>query len=921
MAKPEGFDTLVAALVGVFAVPGREVPTIAEIKRKALELAPLLNYRGDVDAAVDESLLNIEIRMGIGHSLVAEDADHDPDWVIKRKIDWQYTKNYSLFLREEGWNPSVVKSLEVVTEKIVSLLQDPVAEGKWNRRGLVIGHVQSGKTANYLGLVARAADAGYRFIVIVAGIHNNLRRQTQERVDSGFVGWTSDPQNRVRVGVGKFHGHSRPVVLTNILADFTKQDAQKLQAGITDWSKPVVVVIKKNVSTLQQIHSWLKDFNLGAGESEIANAPMLFIDDEADNASVNTNKPDLDPTKTNALIRQILSLFSKSCYVGYTATPFANIFINPAAYDERTREDLFPRDFIYCLDAPNNYFGAEKIFLDTKGTENHVRKIVDAEDVIPLKHKRDFEIADLPPSLKRAILTFIITRSIRNVRGQRNKHCSMLVNVSRFVSIQKNIQILVHTYLESVRNAIRASYALPDELALKNAHIGLLKKVFHEENFDQALSWDEVKNELDNAIATMKPLVVNSSKTDEPLDYSAYEKKGEALTVIAIGGLSLSRGLTIEGLTVSYVYRNTKMYDTLMQMGRWFGYRPGYEDICRVYLSEESLGWYSHIAEATEELRDRVKEMRRFNRTPKDFGLLVQSHPDALVVTAANKMRFGVQRTIKVSFDGMLRETFVVSEDNDVHSRNRSLLGELYTQLDSEAAHLRFTGGAKPECPIWRNVSAEVVDAFLSKFSFHKHHDGMRDMVRSYLARIREDFPVWDIAFITLARARGNPEVFGGFSMVAQRRTVGSDHNEQPIRSEAGAGYFLSSKQRVAGAGDECVGLTPAEIKLAEAVAADNDRKGTGPTDRDYRHVSVRGRPLLMLHLIDLESLSKSEDGAPGQSERNPKILLKNIPALGVSFPATGTIKQIDYILNQVMIKQLEAESFDVPDDDEDYDQ
>lgn len=495
-------------------------------------------------------MLNIEIRMGIGHSLVDSAADHDPEWPNKREIDWSYTRNYSRFLREEGWNPTVVTSLEIVTERIVSLLQDPLGQGSWDRRGLVIGHVQSGKTANYLGLVARAADAGFRFIVIVAGIHNNLRRQTQERVDSGFVGWTSDPQSRIRTGVGKFHGHSRPVVLTNVLSDFTKQNAQQLQASLGDWSKPVVVVIKKNVSTLGQIHSWLKDFNLQSGESQIAGAPMLFIDDEADNASVNTSKPDLDPTKTNGLIREILALFRKSCYVGYTATPFANIFINPAAYDDRTREDLFPRDFIYCLDAPNNYFGAETIFLEDDGEAKHIRKIGDAEDILPLKHKKDIALTDLPKSLKQAIQTFLLTRAIRNVRGQRLKHCSMLINVSRFVDVQKNVRVLVHSYLETLRNAIRANYALPGSISVKNAYIASLKDLFDVEHFNGPESWEEVRAELDNAIGSIKTLVVNSSKSDEPLDYAAYSMRGEALNAIAVGGLSLSRGLTIEGLTV-----------------------------------------------------------------------------------------------------------------------------------------------------------------------------------------------------------------------------------------------------------------------------------------------------------------------------------------------------------------------------------
>jgi hypothetical protein len=761
--------------------------------------------------------------------------------------------------------------------------------------------------------VARAADAGYKFIVIVAGIHNNLRRQTQERVDSGFVGWTSDPQTRVRTGVGLYHDHSRPVVLTNVLSDFTKQNAQTVQGGLTDWSKPVVVVIKKNVSTLSQIHSWLKDFNLKVGESQIADAPMLFIDDEADNASVNTNKPDLDPTKTNALIREILALFRKSCYVGYTATPFANIFINPKAYDEQTREDLFPRDFIYCLDAPNNYFGAEKIFLDDEGEARHLRTIKDAEDIIPLKHKKDIQLNDIPLSMKRAIQTFILTRAIRNLRKQSTSHCSMLINISRFVDVQKNVRLLVHAYVESLKNAIRANYALPSQLALKNAYMASFKEIFDAEHYDGPEAWEQVKSELDSSVNAVRTIVVNSSKSDEPLDYAAYERRGEGLTAIAIGGLSLSRGLTIEGLTVSYMYRNTKMYDTLMQMGRWFGYRPGYEDICRVYLSEESAGWYSHIAEATEELRDRVKEMRRFNKTPKDFGLLVQSHPDALTVTAANKMQFAEQRAIKVSFDGMLRETFVISDQEAIHKKNRETYAAFAKTLSKTFSHLRVRDGSRPECPVWRGVEASSVDEFLARFTFHPHHEGMREMVRSYLQRIRDDFPLWDVAFITLAKERGTPVEVGPVRMVAQERSAGSDDGGRLLKSDAGPGYWISSKQRVAGTRDERVGLSEEELARANELATESGRK-TGATDRDFRNVKVRGRPLLMLHLIDLY------DG-PGDIDGGRRLLVENGPAIGVSFPATGNFKQVDYVMNQVMIAQLKAEAFDVPDEDEDYDQ
>ena len=914
MAKPPGFDTLVMTLIGCFTDGREEAPTLEEISARAAGLAPLVGYSGDITPAVNEALLTIEVRMGIGHSLVDEAAGHDPEWVTKREFPQTYNENYSRFLREEGWNSTVVGNLGIVTEKILGLLQDPEDEGQWSRRGLVIGHVQSGKTANYLGLVSRAADAGYKFIVIIAGIHNNLRRQTQERVDEGFVGRASDPLDKSPIGVGLYHGHPQPVALTTTMEDFKKADASKMRSSLTDWRKPVVVVIKKNVSTLQQIFSWLKDFNLSVGENQIANAPMLFIDDEADNASVNTNKIDLDPTKTNKLIREILALFTKNCYVGYTATPFANIFINPDSYgDKETLEDLFPKDFIYCLDAPNSYFGAEKIFIDETGADRFLREITDAEDILPLQHKKDISFSELPPSLKKAIRTFLLTRAIRNVRGQSHKHCSMLINASRFVAVQKSIRVLVNDYVKLLADAIRTNYAMPESRALLNSHMGDLKAVFDDEFPIINEKWSEVCAELDAAAQSVRLFVVNSSKSDEALDYNAYDKKGEALTAIAIGGLSLSRGLTIEGLSVSYMYRNTKMYDTLLQMGRWFGYRLGYEDICRVYLSPESIGWYEHIAIATEELRDRVKQMRQYGKSPKDFGLLVQSHPDALLVTASNKMRHAEERTFKVSYDGRLIETFVLSDDTFVHDQNRELLVNFYNDLNQGGnKNKRFYDGVeKDECAVWRGIDADIVDEFVQKFAWHAHHASTKELVRKYITRIRETFPTWDIAFMRPQNSVDRVVRLDGFDMYAQERGAGITKSNTLMQSDAAKGYFITAKQRVSGSRDESVGLDTNQLNAAKALAEDNPDRKNGPTNMDYRDVSVRGRPLLMLHLINLKD--KRDGGS--------KDLLPLAPAIGVSFPATGDFAQIDYVLNKVMIKQLETEAFDLPEDDEDQDE
>ena len=327
-----------------------------------------------METAIEQARIAIDTRMGAGVSpLLTLKPGTMRNGVSRREVTWTYSEGYEEYLKWEKWPPTVVQSLSDVCKKILGHLQDPVSEGCWDRRGLVIGPVQSGKTANYIGLVARAADAGYKFIIVIAGIHNNLRKQTQERIDAGFVGRSSDPNGREIIGVGRIvTDYPYPATLTNIYKDFNTQTAAQSGWSINDFSKPIVLVIKKNVSTLKSLQQWLQELNAKDG-GKISDVPMLMIDDEADNASINTNREDVDPTRTNTMLRKILSMFDKSCYVGYTATPFANIFINPEAYDAEAKEELFPRDFIYCLDAPTTYFGPEQVFLDDDRSGNHTR--------------------------------------------------------------------------------------------------------------------------------------------------------------------------------------------------------------------------------------------------------------------------------------------------------------------------------------------------------------------------------------------------------------------------------------------------------------------------------------------------------------------------------------------------------------------
>ena len=860
-------------------------PTRNEVEEAAEQLAGIFDFKTNPEPVITEALTAVDTRMGAGISLVDAETSHDEEWVSKREdINWTYSDAYEDYLKGERWAPPVIQSLSDVSVRILGHLQDPASEGDWDRRGLVIGHVQSGKTANYMGVIARAADAGYQFIIVIAGIHNSLRKQTQERIDEGFVGRSSKPGNYVKVGVGIKKGYPHPATLTNIHKDFNKNTAAQSGWRINDFTKPVILVIKKNVRTLDSLHVWLKEMN-AQGHGRISDVPMLMIDDEADHASINTNREDIDPTRTNAMIRRILRLFTKSCYVGYTATPFANIFINPESYgDEEVHKELFPPNFIYSLDPPTTYFDPEKVFLDEDDTSGTILEpITDCENYLPQTHKNYYEIPDLPPDLYRAIDQFIVARAIRNLRGHANRHCSMMINVSRFVSVQRSVKDLISVYIRKMRAAVKANYRMPDAVADRNEYMQALKDRLVSDYDHCGVVWSDVKEKLYAVLENLRIYAVNS-RSDEVLDYKKYEREGRGLTAIAVGGLSLSRGLTIEGLCVSYMYRNTRMYDTLMQMGRWFGYRTGYEDLCRIHLSKDSINWYAHIADASEELRQQIRRMRQANLSPEQFGLYVKAHPDSLLITALNKMRSGEQIKLKQNLSGKLIESYILPVSNDINRKNEKLIAKYW-----EAGFGGSTMKRNEKGWIAQDVSVGVIEEFLHEFVTHQSFSGRKYHVIEYLRAISDRFPKGDVLLISLKENGEDAEQFHlGFQ---KRRSAGKRGD-----------FWRMSKGRVASRGDEKLGLTEQQRQEAELIAHNRGGDTKKPSDIHFRE--VRKKPLLMLHVITPD-----------------KEAQQRIPAFGVSFPVGIYETDIEIVANTVLVDQMYDISTDSPDQEDDYDE
>ena len=438
-----------------------------------------------------------------------------------------YWDRYRKLLTEQGMSGHVLATMDTVTERILSLLENPAKQDPWDRRGMVVGHVQSGKTANYTGLICKAADAGYRLIVVIAGIHNRLRNQTQLRLDEGFVGRDSARllmnKDEQFVGVGRFDKTRRPVTFTNSVRDFNKGMATGVGVPLKNLNEPALFVIKKNSGTLKNLLEWLKEHNARVGTSTV-DAPMLLIDDEADNASINTKHGKGEVSRINGQIRDLLRMFERSCYVGYTATPFANIFIDPDSDDEMLGADLFPRDFIVSLDPPTNYFGPGRMFIHEPG--HFIRHVDDHDEFLPLRHRIDTQVTSLPASLETAIRTFVIARAIRLARGQVQQHCSMLVNASRFTDVQRQLRNEIHEFLEGIKASARVNGALPSERALLDPELKALHEVWSREyEASTEFPWTDVQPFLHEAAAPISVAEVNS-RSAGTLNYQDHEKAG-----------------------------------------------------------------------------------------------------------------------------------------------------------------------------------------------------------------------------------------------------------------------------------------------------------------------------------------------------------------------------------------------------------
>lgn len=653
----------------------------------------------------------------------------------------EYWRRYYDYLnRKPSWSLDAVRDIDDSTDAVLNYMADPSLKIKQDIYGIAFGYVQSGKTAHYLGVLNKAADAGYKIIIVLAGIHNNLRSQTQIRLEEEFLGYDvrgaiDDSQNAIGVGVGRNVSYH----LSALTSREEKGDFNKIKAG-TSMNPPFVLVSKKNASVLAQLIKYLRNLPIAIKKENgkkgfSVDYPLLVIDDEADQASLNTKecfnangtvKKELNPTTINKHIRTILSLFDCFSYVGYTATPFANIFIPPKINNKKYGKDLFPKDFIVNIPRPDNYIGAIEYF-GLKDLDDEVkamplfRVIEKGKSYLGKGTKKDDPVGPIPDELKLAIKSFVLSIALRNLRGQYAKPNSMLVHIVRFKGQQNLIKKKVEKYfIEEIYNYIKNNDSgIERELKQlwENDYVVTTEAMYNDFSRYMTdtpkLGWKDIYTEVKRFIKAREFTIY--SINGESSDTLIYENhKEEPFNVIVVGGDKLSRGLTLEGLIVSYFTRSSNTYDTLMQMGRWFGYRSGYLDLCRLFTTKLLHGYFVDISRATEDLVRQIKYMSEdVKQTPLQFGLGVESNPD-LLITSRNKMRTGTD--MKRDFSAHLSQTRIIDIDSNQFNENFEavenliyLMGEPATDKTIEERVYRKMGSHI----YWFDISGYDIASFL----------------------------------------------------------------------------------------------------------------------------------------------------------------------------------------------------------------
>lgn len=625
---------------------------------------------------------------------------------------WPALRSY--LLNDKKWSEDAVKSIHDASDKIVSWLESPYA-ARIDTRGLVVGYVQSGKTANFTAVIAKAADAGYRFFIVLSGTKKSLRQQTQQRLYNELVLLNDDVW-----------------FSPTIMNDFMPNSLGNPNYFLSDRKHDkVLCVVKKNSTILRKLYRWLQS----ATPDILHLCPFLIIDDEADEASINTarNQANTDPenrdrTAINRRLVELLRLLPKAAYIGYTATPFANVFIDP-----RCPSDLYPGDFIVSLPKPDNHFGTEHIFGRARLLEDDTDEEFEGLDVVriipeeevpflrPGQNEHNF-VPDLTSSLEHALRYFWLACAARFARGQQNEHSTMLIHTTQLIQVHNSTRQVVEEYRQNFLRSLQGSN--------RGQLLQALELIWNQEQAAlpagdmncSPVPFGQLLSHFDDVVS-QSLVVADNYRSEHRLSY-----EGDSKIQIVIGGNTLSRGLTLEGLIVSFFVRSARAYDTLLQMGRWFGYRPGYPDLPRIWMTAELNSYFFDLATIEAEIRQDIENYELQHVTPGEFGVKIRTHPD-LNITAPLKMQHAIQA--EVSYDKNTSQTVLFKEkDSNWLTKNITAADQLISQLEASGLVAPLHNGHR----VFRDVPKDYVISFFRSYNFHENNRSLSsDLLINYI--------------------------------------------------------------------------------------------------------------------------------------------------------------------------------------------
>ncbi|GAA5144580.1 Z1 domain-containing protein [Microbacterium pseudoresistens] len=733
-------------------------------------------------------------------------------------------------------------SVDESTSQILSQCANPLERGD-KRKGLVVGYVQSGKTANYAGLVAKAVDAGYRIVIVLAGMHSNLRAQTQSRLDGdlqlrelkdGGVAWYP---------------------LTSVDSDIAPSNPV---SPVGNQANTIIMVVKKNERRLANVLAYLKDISKKDPQMLLSRA-VLIIDDESDQATPNTKGAKNLVSTINQRIRDIWSEVRTGTYVAYTATPFATIFTNP-----NDESDLYPDDFAMVLPRPTGYMGADTYF-DTSGVDDEegvspdalARTVPDEEAAILAPTGRD--LTDYDPSitcsLSVAIKWFLIATAIRQIRTGTSQHSSMLLHTSHRVDAHDRLRDIVVDFLKDI--ALETDRRQPEFRTVFDDEIDRASELRDGEVLPE---WFEIWDVVDDLLSRVQVRVDNGTSNNR-VSYPDDDPQ----TVIAIGGGTLSRGLTLEGLVVSFFLRTSNAYDTLLQMGRWFGFRPHYRDLARVWAAPGMLDDYAHLALVERELREDIAMLVSEGKTPADIAIPVRGHKGRLQITGAGKMDFA--DLVHTGLGGNRRQTIYLDRSQAGVDRQQQAVRDLVGRAAAQGSPLDSVGGASggvAASHLFEGLSHADLIAFLDKYGVFSVDVALQPEAMKKWTDEHGEGKSWDLVLVSGPASNGAQFEYGPGIVVnvVSRTPLSIEWDKTRFREAMEAGADIVNIRALMSSADSTADLTilGRNGRLDDTIRSDFDSLNTSDAQavKRFRRAVRPDNGLVILYAVGKNSQPSS---------------------------------------------------------------